>query len=81
MEKLATELRASPPSQQKNSKAKGVVLTSVVRATSRNWRLMFLSDSLTIENCLFRSARVNLLPWALSFPPASTPEAVSAHSC
>jgi hypothetical protein len=62
MEKLAIELRASPPSQQKKSKAKGAVLTSVVRAASRNWRLTFLIDSLTIENCLFSSARVNLLP-------------------
>jgi hypothetical protein len=81
MEKLATELRASPPSQQKKSKAKGAVLTSVVCAASRNWRLTFFSDSLTIENYLFSSARVNLLPWALSFPPASTIEVVSAHSC
>jgi hypothetical protein len=78
---LATELRASPPRQQKKSKVKGAVLTSVVHTTSRNWRLTFLSDSLTIENCLFRSARVNLLPWTLSFPPASALEAVSAHSC
>jgi hypothetical protein len=81
IEKLATELRALPPSQQKKSKVKGVVLTSIVRTASRNWRLTFLSDSLTVENCLFRSARVNLLPWALSFPPASALEAVFTHSC
>jgi hypothetical protein len=36
---------------------------------------------LTVENCLLSSARVNLLPWALSFPPASMLKAVSAHSC
>jgi hypothetical protein len=81
MEKWATKLRASPLSQQKKSKAKGAVLTSVVRAASRNWRLTFFSDSLMIENCLFSSARVSLLPWTLSFPLASTLEVVSAHSC
>jgi hypothetical protein len=62
IEKLATELRALPPSQQKKSKVKDAVLTSVVHTASRNWRLTFLSDSLMVENCLFRSARVNLLP-------------------
>jgi hypothetical protein len=36
MEKLATELWASPPSQQKKSNAKGAVLTSVVCAALRN---------------------------------------------
>jgi hypothetical protein len=72
IEELATELR---------SKVKGTVLTSVIRTASRNWRLTFLSDSVTIENCLFRSARVNLLPWTLSFPSASALEALSAHSC
>jgi hypothetical protein len=81
MDKLATELPALPPSQQKKSKAEGVVLTSVVRAVSRNWRLTFLSDSLTIEICLFSSARVSLLPWTLSFPPSSALEVVSAYSC
>jgi hypothetical protein len=36
---------------------------------------------LTIENCLFSSARDSLLPWTLSFSPASMLKAVSAHSC
>jgi hypothetical protein len=81
MVKWATELWASPLNQQKKSKAKGMVLTLVVRAASRNWRPTFCSDSLTIENCLFSSARASLLPWTLSFPPASTLEAVFAHSC
>jgi hypothetical protein len=81
MVKLATELQASPLNQHKKSKAKGAVLTLVVRAASRNWRPMFCSNSLTMENCLFSSARVGLLPWTLSFSPASTLEAMSAHSC
>jgi hypothetical protein len=53
----------------------------VVYDASRNWRFTFLSDYLTTESCLLSSARVKLLPWALSFPPVSTLEAVSAHSC
>jgi hypothetical protein len=36
MVKWVTELRASPLNQQKKSKAKGMVLTLVVRAASRN---------------------------------------------
>jgi hypothetical protein len=80
MVKWATELRASSLNQQKKSEAKGAVLTLVVRTASRNWRPTFCSDSLMIENCLFSSARVGLLPWTLSFSPASTLEAVSAHS-
>jgi hypothetical protein len=58
-----------------------MILTAVVCDASRNWRFTFLSDSLTAESCLSSSARVRLLPWALSFPLVSTLEVVSAHSC
>jgi hypothetical protein len=78
---LVIELRASPPSWQKKSKAESMVLTSVVSDASRNWRFTFLSDSLMVESYLLSSARVKLLPWALSFLLVSTLEAVSAHSC
>jgi hypothetical protein len=54
---------------------------SVVRVSSRNWKLMFLNDSLMAESYLRSSARVKLLPWALRFLLVSALEAVSAHSC
>jgi hypothetical protein len=81
MVKLATELRASSLNQQKKSEAKGVVLTLLVCTASRNWSPTFCSDSLMIENYLFSSARVGLLPWTLSLSPALTLEVVSTHSC
>jgi hypothetical protein len=81
MVKWVAELRASSLNQQKKSEAKGTILTLVVRIASRNWRPTFCNDSLTVENYFFSSAKVDLLPWTLSFSLASTLEAVSTHSC
>jgi hypothetical protein len=41
-----------------------MILTVEVRDASRNWRFMFLSDSLMMESYLLSSARVKGLPWA-----------------